>query len=61
MRQDTTGWEKVIMPGIVQEIEIWPHEQMVYAPPRIRPRKLDTQNFLEFWDQTDHLDDQTKR
>ena len=36
--------------GIVQEIEIWPYEQVVYASTRIRPREWDTQTSLEFWD-----------
>ena len=36
--------------GIVQEIEIWPCEQVVYAQPRICPRKWNAQNSLGFWD-----------
>ena len=35
---------------IVQEIEIWPYEQMVYAQPSICPAKLDAttpQGFLD--------------
>ena len=35
--------------GIVQEIEIWPYEQMVYAQPRICPGERDAQNPLRFW------------
>ena len=36
--------------GIEQEIEIWPHEQMVYAQPKVCPGEWDTQNPLGFWD-----------
>ena len=36
--------------GIVQEIYIWPYEQVVYAQPRIRPGKRDAQSSLGFWD-----------
>ena len=36
--------------GIVQEIKIWPHLQMVYAQTRIRPGEWDAQNSLGFWD-----------
>ena len=36
--------------GIVQEIEIWPYEQMVYAQPRMCPGEWDTQSPQEFWD-----------
>ena len=34
----------------MQEVQIWPHEQMVYTQPRIRPVKWDAQNSLGFWD-----------
>ena len=36
--------------GIVQETEIWPYEQMVYAQTWIRPEEWDTLSFLGFWD-----------
>ena len=36
--------------GIVQEIEIWPYEQVVYAQPRICSGEWDTQTSLGFWD-----------
>ena len=36
--------------GTVQEIEIWPCEQLVYAQPGIRPGKWDAHTFLGFWD-----------
>ena len=36
--------------GIVQEIEIWPYEQMVSAQPRICPGERDVQTPLGFWD-----------
>ena len=36
--------------GIVQTTESWPYQQVVYALPRIRSRKWDAQNSLEFWD-----------
>ena len=35
--------------GIVQEIELWPNEQMVYAQLSIYPGEWDTQTPLEFW------------
>ena len=42
--------------GIVQEIEVWPSEQTVYAQPRIRPGEWDAQTSREFWEKkTDHL------
>ncbi len=34
----------------MQEVEVWPFEQMVYAQPRICPREWDTQTPLGFWD-----------
>ena len=34
--------------GIVQEIEIWPYYEMVYAQIRIRPGEWDTQDSLGF-------------
>ena len=45
--QDKTrlGGESDLL-GIVQEIEIWPHEQMVYAQTRICPGEWDAQTFL---------------
>ena len=33
----------------MQEIEICPYEQVVYAKPRIRPGEWDTQSSLGFW------------
>ena len=36
--------------GTVQEIEIWPYEQMVYAQSGICPGEWDTQTPREFWD-----------
>ena len=42
------GW-RVNPLGIVQEIEIWPYEQMIYAQPRICPGEWDTQASLGFW------------
>ena len=36
--------------GIVQEIEIWLNEQMVYAQPRICPKEWEAQTPLRFWD-----------
>ena len=36
--------------GDVQEIEIWPYEQMVYEQPRICPGEWHTQTPLGFWD-----------
>ena len=36
--------------GIVQEIKIWPHKQVVYAQLGILHGALDTQTFLKFWD-----------
>ena len=36
--------------GIVQEIEIWSYEQVVYAQFRIRLEEWDAQTPLEFWD-----------
>ena len=36
--------------GIVEEIKIWPHKQMIYAQPRIRLRKWDARSSLGFWD-----------
>ena len=46
---DTTGWESDPL-GVVWKIEIWPHKQVVYAQPRIRPGEWDAQTFLGFWD-----------
>ena len=34
----------------MQEIEIWPYEQMVYTQPRICPGKWDAEISLGFWD-----------
>ena len=42
--------------GNVQEIEIWPYEQVAYAQPRTRSGEWDTQSSLEIWE----LDGQTK-
>ena len=36
--------------GIVQEVKIWPYEQMVYAQPRICPGEWDAQTSQGFWD-----------
>ena len=33
----------------MQEVWIWRYKQMVYAQPRICPRKWDAQNYLGFW------------
>ena len=38
----------------MQETEIWPYEQMVYAQPRICPRNWDEQIQWDFKIQTDH-------
>ena len=35
--------------GIVQEVELWLYERMVYVQTRICPRKWDAQNSLGFW------------
>ena len=37
-------------PAIVQEIEIWPYEQVVYAQPGICQREWNAQTSLKFWD-----------
>ena len=34
----------------MQEIQIWPNEQMVSVQPGIRPGEWDAQNSLLFWD-----------
>ena len=47
-RLDTTGEQGKPL-GIVQEIEIWPYDQMVYAQPNICPGEWDTQTLLGFW------------
>ena len=49
LRLLTTGW-KGDYQGIVQEIEIWPYEQAIYAQPRIRLGKRDAQTSLRFMD-----------
>ena len=42
--------------GIVQEIDVWPLEQVVYSQPRIHPGEWDAENSLkDFEIQTDHL------
>ena len=41
--------------GIVQEIEIWPYEQVVYIQPGISPGEWDAQTSLGFEIETDHL------
>ena len=48
--------------GIVQEIEIWPYEQMIYAQTSICPREWDTQTPLGFWDtnRSPNLDQKTR-
>ena len=33
----------------MQEIEIWPYEQMVYAQPRIHPGDWDVPSSSKFW------------
>ena len=35
---------------VVQEIRIWPYEQMVYAQPRSFPGEWDAQTPMEFQD-----------
>ena len=42
------GWEGDSL-GTVQEIEIWPYEQVVSAQSGIRAGERDAQNFLVFW------------
>ena len=49
MRLDTTGGNADPQ-GIVQEIEIWLYEQMVYAQPSICPGEYDAQIPMGFWD-----------
>ena len=44
---------KVIFLGIVQEIEIWLYENMLYSQPRICPGGWDTQTPLGFWDRNE--------
>ena len=39
--------------GIVQEIQIWPYEQMVYAQTRICPGERDAQTHLGLWDRSE--------
>ena len=34
----------------MQEVEVWPYEQMAYAQPRICPREWNAQTPLEFLD-----------
>ena len=36
--------------GIVQEIEVWADEDMLYTQRRIRPGEWDTLTSLGFWD-----------
>ena len=48
IRLDTTGWARWST-AIVQEIEIWPYEQMVYVQTSICPGKWDAQTPLGFW------------
>ena len=36
--------------GIVQAVEVWPNEQMVYAQPRICPGEWDAKSPRGFWD-----------
>ena len=36
--------------GKMQEIEIWPYKQMVYAQPRICLGEWDTHTYMGFWD-----------
>ena len=42
--------------GILQEIELWPCEQVVYAQPRIHPVEWDVWNSRGFWDSNRSLD-----
>ena len=35
--------------GIVQEIEVWPRKQLVYAQPVTYPGEWNTKNPMEFW------------
>ena len=46
----------------MQEIEIWPYNQMVYAQTRICPREWDAQNSQGFWDtnESPNLNQKTK-
>ena len=49
---NTKAWlgEKCDLLVTVQEICIWPYQQMVCAQIRIRPRKWEKWNSREFWD-----------
>ena len=47
-RHDWVGKVKPL--GIVQEIEIWPNEEVEYAQPGIRIGEWTEQTFLGFWD-----------
>ena len=49
LRRDTTVWQDDPQ-GIVQEMWIWPREQMLYEQPRISPAEWDAQSHLGFWD-----------
>ena len=46
-RHDCVGEDDPL--GLVQGVEIWPNEQMLYAKNRICPGESDTQNSLVFW------------
>ena len=48
--------------GDVQEIWIWPYEQMVYAQPSICPRKWYTQTPMGLWhiDESPNLSQKTR-
>ena len=43
-----TGWGR--WSTVVQKIEIWPYEQMVYAQTKICAREWDAQTSQVFWD-----------
>ena len=53
IRSDCVGEGDLL--GFLQEILIWPDERMVYAQPRICPKKWDVQNSLGFEIQMDDL------
>ena len=48
-KDETRLGEQDDLLGIVQNVEIWPYEQMVYAQTRTHHRKWDAQNSLGFW------------
>ena len=50
-QDEKTGWEGDPL-KIVQDIGIWPYEQVVFSPPRIHPGEWDTQAYQCFCDTT---------